>query len=131
LTGVVATVIIARAVTIARGAKGIAEGCLARAGGRAVTIAATRVIATVKVATVARAKATAVTAITAKAVGLIVAAAIAWTEEVPTGLPLRFGEDSFKFEVIIICFDEDLYIYEKEYIIFKFFQTATAILNIL
>jgi group I intron endonuclease len=40
-----------------------------------------------------------------------------------TGCPLlmkaynKYGEDSFKFEVIIICFDEDLYIYEKEYIL--------------
>ena len=97
MTGVVATVIIARAVTVAGGAKGIAEGCLARAVGRAVTVAATRVIATVKVATIARARATTVDAIATKAVGLIVTAAIAWTEEVPTGLPLRFGEDSFKF----------------------------------
>jgi group I intron endonuclease len=28
----------------------------------------------------------------------------------------KHGEDSFKFEVLIICFDTDLYIYEKEYI---------------
>ena len=40
-----------------------------------------------------------------------------------TGCPIlmkafnKYGEDSFKFEVIIICFDEDLYEYEKEYIL--------------
>ena len=40
-----------------------------------------------------------------------------------TGCPLlmkafnKYGEDSFKFEVIIICFDDDLYNYEKEYIL--------------
>ncbi len=39
-----------------------------------------------------------------------------------TGCPLlmkafnKYGEEAFKFEVIIICFDEDLNIYEKEYI---------------
>lgn len=40
-----------------------------------------------------------------------------------TGCPLlmkafnKYGEKSFKFEVIVICFDEDLYQYEKEYIL--------------
>jgi group I intron endonuclease len=29
----------------------------------------------------------------------------------------KHGEESFKFEVLIICFDEDLYIYEKKYIV--------------
>jgi group I intron endonuclease len=28
----------------------------------------------------------------------------------------KYGEESFKFEVMIICFDEDLNIYEKDYI---------------
>ena len=28
----------------------------------------------------------------------------------------KYGLDNFKFEVIIICFDEDRYKYEKEYI---------------
>ena len=29
----------------------------------------------------------------------------------------KYGADNFKFEVLIICFDEDRFIYEKEYII--------------
>jgi group I intron endonuclease len=29
---------------------------------------------------------------------------------------IKYGLDKFKFEVLIICFDEDRYIYEKEYI---------------
>ncbi len=28
----------------------------------------------------------------------------------------KYGKDSFKFEILIICFDEDRYEYEKEYI---------------
>lgn len=28
----------------------------------------------------------------------------------------KYGEDTFKFEVLIICFDEDRFFYEKEYI---------------
>jgi group I intron endonuclease len=28
----------------------------------------------------------------------------------------KYGEEAFKFEVLLICFDEDLYIYEKQYI---------------
>ena len=28
----------------------------------------------------------------------------------------KYGEDKFKFQVLIICFDEDRFIYEKEYI---------------
>jgi len=29
---------------------------------------------------------------------------------------IKYGLDKFKFEVLIVCFDEDRYIYEKEYI---------------
>jgi group I intron endonuclease len=29
----------------------------------------------------------------------------------------KYGEESFRFDVLIICFDEDLYDYEKEYIL--------------
>lgn len=34
----------------------------------------------------------------------------------------KYGEDAFKFEVIIICFDEDVYNYEKEYILKSIIQ---------